>query len=81
MEFCLRKRKEIHSKNIHTIFPSILAKLSKEYNLEHFVHLSALGINEAVDSNYAKSKLEGENQILKLFFSYNFETFNCLFCR
>ena len=54
-------------KNIHTIFPSILAKLSKENNLKHFIHLSALGINEAVDSNYAKSKLEGENEILKNF--------------
>ena len=54
-------------KNIHTVFPSLLAKLSKEYNLKHFIHLSALGINEAVDSDYAKSKLEGENEILKNF--------------
>ena len=54
-------------KNIHTIFPSLLAKLSKEYNLKHFIHLSALGINEALDSNYAKSKLEGENKVLKNF--------------
>ena len=54
-------------RNIHSIFPSILAKLSKEYNLKHFIHLSALGINEARDSNYASSKLEGENQILKNF--------------
>ncbi len=54
-------------KNIHTIFPSILAKLSKEYNLKHFIHLSALGINEANDSEYAKSKLEGEFKILKNF--------------
>jgi len=51
-------------KNIHSIFPSILAKLCKEYNLKHFIHLSSLGINEAVDSNYAKSKLEGEKNIL-----------------
>ena len=54
-------------KNIHTIFPSLLAKLCKEYNLKHFIHLSALGINEAVDSEYAKSKLEGENEIIKNF--------------
>ena len=54
-------------KNIHTIFPSILAKLSKEYKLKHFIHLSALGINDAVDSEYAKSKLNGENEILKNF--------------
>ena len=54
-------------KNIHTIFPSLLAKLSKEYNLKHFIHLSALGINEAKDSAYANSKVEGENNILKNF--------------
>ena len=54
-------------KNIHSIFPSLLAKLCKEYKLKHFIHLSALGINEAVDSDYAKSKLEGEQNILKIF--------------
>ena len=54
-------------KNIHTVFPSLLAKLSKEYNLKHFIHLSALGINEAIDSDYAKSKLEGENKIFNNF--------------
>ena len=54
-------------KNIHVIFPSLLAKLCKEYNLKHFIHLSALGINEAIDSNYARSKLEGEANILKNF--------------
>ncbi len=54
-------------KNIHTVFPALLAKLSKEYNLKHFIHLSALGIDEAKDSNYAKSKLNGENEIFKNF--------------
>ena len=54
-------------KNIHTIFPSLLSKLSKEYNHKHFIHLSALGINEAEDSKYAVSKLKGENNILKNF--------------
>ena len=54
-------------KNIHTVFPSLLAKLSKEYNLKHFIHLSALGVGEAKDSNYAKSKLDGENEVLSNF--------------
>ena len=54
-------------KNIHSLFPSILAKLCKEYNLKNFVHISALSINEAVDSKYAMSKLEGEKNILKNF--------------
>ena len=54
-------------KNIHSLFPSILAKLSKEYKLKQFIHLSSLGINEATDSKYAKSKLEGEANILNNF--------------
>ncbi|MDC0354012.1 complex I NDUFA9 subunit family protein [Candidatus Pelagibacter sp.] len=61
------KKKGNTFKNIHSIFPSLLAKLCKEYNLKNFIHLSALGINEAIDSDYAKSKLEGENNILKNF--------------
>ena len=54
-------------KNIHTLFPTLLAKLCKKYELKHFIHLSALGINEAVDSKYAISKLEGETGILNNF--------------
>jgi uncharacterized protein YbjT (DUF2867 family) len=53
--------------NIHTLFPSLLSKLAKEYKLKNFIHLSALGINEAIDSKYAKSKLEGEKKILNNF--------------
>ena len=53
--------------NIHTLFPSLLAKLAKEYKLKNFIHLSALGINDAIDSDYAKSKLEGEKNILNIF--------------
>ena len=61
------KKKGNTFKNIHSVFPSLLAKLCKEYNLKHFIHLSALGINNAIDSDYAKSKLEGEEKILKNF--------------
>ncbi len=53
--------------NIHTLFPSILSKLCKEYNLKNFIHISALGINEAKDSKYAISKLDGEKNILENF--------------
>ena len=53
--------------NIHTLLPSLLAKLSKEYKLKNFIHISALGINDAKDSKYAKSKLEGEKNILNNF--------------
>ena len=60
-------RKGSTFKNIHSIFPSILAKLCKEYKVQQFIHLSALGINKAIDSEYAKSKLEGEFNIQKNF--------------
>jgi len=63
----LYEKKESTFKNIHTLFPSVLAKLCKQYNLEKFIHLSALGVDKAIDSNYAKSKLEGEKEILKNF--------------
>ncbi|MDA9645229.1 complex I NDUFA9 subunit family protein [bacterium] len=61
------KKKGNTFENIHSVFPFLLAKLCKEYSLKQFIHLSALGINEAIDSNYAKSKLEGETKILKNF--------------
>jgi NADH dehydrogenase len=53
--------------NIHSLFPSLLAKLCKEYKVEQLIHLSSLGVSEAIDSNYAKSKLEGEINIHKKF--------------
>ena len=53
--------------NIHTIFPTLLAKLCRKHSLENFIHISALGINEAIDSKYAMSKLEGEKNILDNF--------------
>ena len=53
--------------NIHKIFPTLLAKLSKKYNLNRFIHISALGLNEAIDSQYAISKLDGEKNILNNF--------------
>ena len=54
-------------KNIHSTFPSLLSKLCKEYKLKHFIHISALGINDAKDSNYAISKLEGEKNVIDNF--------------
>ena len=65
-------------KNIHTIFPTLVAKLCKKYNLEHLIHVSALGVNNANDSKYAISKLEGEN-ILDNFLEHNFTTISSFF--
>ena len=61
------KKRRNTFENIHSIFPSLLAKLCKEYNLKHYIHLSALGIDDAKDSDYAKSKLKGEINIKKNF--------------
>ena len=60
--------KKNHFKNIHTILPDLLSKKASKYKISKFIHLSALGIEEASDSEYANSKLEGEkglNLILK----------------
>ncbi len=63
----LYEKKGSSFENIHALFPSILAKLCKEYKIKHFIHLSALGINEAIESDYARSKLSGEANILNNF--------------
>ena len=53
--------------NIHVEFPKMISKLASTYKLEKFVHLSALGIENAEDSIYAQSKLKGEKEILDNF--------------
>ena len=49
--------------NIHVKFPSLISKICKDQNIQQFIQLSALGIDSAKDSIYAKSKLEGEISI------------------
>ncbi len=51
--------------NIHIKIPKLLSKLSSEKKLEQFIHVSSLGIENATDSNYAISKIEGENEVKK----------------
>ena len=53
--------------NIHVEFPKMISKLSLDYKLNKLIHLSALGIESAKDSNYAISKLKGEKEILNNF--------------
>ncbi len=53
--------------NIHEKFPSLLSKICKKHNVNKFIHLSALGIEKAIDSKYAISKLNGENEVRKNF--------------
>ncbi len=56
------KNKKNSFKNIHTYFPDVLSRLCKKNN-NSLIHFSALGVENAKDSNYAKSKYEGENRI------------------
>ena len=44
-----------------------MSKKSSEFQLEKFIHISALGIEKANDSKYARSKLDGEIRIKKNF--------------
>ena len=60
------KRKNTFN-NIHKNFPAIIANICAENKVESFVHISALGIDSAKDSKYAKSKLDGEEKIKENF--------------
>ena len=53
--------------NIHVKFPEILSNLCAKNKVKKFIHVSALGIEEATNSTYAISKLSGEKAILKNF--------------
>ena len=53
-------------KNIHEKFPEFLSYLCNK-NQVRLIHLSALGIEEAKGSLYARSKLNGENLIKENF--------------
>ena len=57
----MKKKNEF--KLIHTDFPNMLSKLAKTHQIKKFIHLSSLGIENAIDSKYAQSKLEGENTV------------------
>ena len=63
----LFEKKQNHFDLIHSQLPSLLSKLALENSLEQFIHLSALGIESASDSDYAKSKLSGECKVRQNF--------------
>ena len=65
----LFENKKNNFKNIHINFPTLLSEKSRNYKLKQFIHVSALGIEKAIDSEYAKSKLKGEENILNNFSS------------
>ncbi len=53
--------------NIHEKFPSLLSKICNEFNVEKFLHISALGVSHKINSKYMKSKLKGEEKIFENF--------------
>ena len=63
----LYENKKQKFENIHARFPDLLSKLCSELNIEKLIHISALGINETVSSQYMQSKLKGEKNILNNF--------------
>ena len=54
-------------KNIHVNFPSLISTKCKKYNLKKLIHISALGVERALDSKYAISKAQGEKNIIQNF--------------
>ena len=53
--------------NIHVKFPSMISNLCQKHKISKFIHLSALGIENAQDSRYATSKIRGEIEVRKNF--------------
>ena len=58
----LYEKKRDDFRVIHTDLPNFLSQKANKHKLDKFIHLSALGIEEAIDSKYAQSKLEGEKK-------------------
>ena len=65
----LFEKRKNNFKNIHINFPTLLSEKCRNYKLKQFIHVSALGIQKAIDSDYAISKLKGEKNILNNFSS------------
>jgi len=60
-----KRKNQFHS--IHSDFPNLLSKLCNKLEIEQFIHLSSLGIESAINSDYAMSKILGEKAVKKNF--------------
>ncbi len=56
----LYENRKKHFTNIHSTLPSMISRISADESIEQFIHISALAIEKAKDSEYAASKLNGE---------------------
>ena len=63
----LYEKKKGQFKTIHTDLPDMLSQRMNKFKNDKFIHLSSLGIEKALDSEYAKSKLNGEKKIAQNF--------------
>ena len=63
----LYEKKENQFNLIHSDLPSLLSKEALKNSIKQFIHLSALGIEAAKDSQYAMSKISGEKSVRKNF--------------
>ncbi len=63
----LYENKKNHFNLIHSDLPSLLSKEALKNSIKQFIHLSALGIEAATDSQYAMSKISGEKNVRKNF--------------
>ena len=61
----LFEKKEDDFKLMHSDLPSLLSHLALKTSIDQFIHLSSLGIENSIDSQYASSKLQGEKNIKK----------------
>ncbi len=66
----LYEKKNNHFNLIHSDLPSLLSKCASKISINQFIHISALGIEQASDSNYALSKLDGEKKVKENFSRY-----------
>ena len=63
----LYEKRQDHFNLIHSDLPALLSLVALENSINQFIHLSALGIEDAIDSKYATSKLDGEKRVRKNF--------------
>lgn len=53
--------------SLHQSFPLKLASLCTKHKIKKLIHISALGVGDATDSEYAQTKLAGEQALLNHF--------------
>ncbi len=63
----LFEKKSAKFQDIHTKLAANIAECSATHNVERLIHISALGVDKAKTSEYAKSKFAAEKEVLRLF--------------